>query len=132
MFLPNQPKRCKRDMSQIILEKPNNVKRRTSLIRHPDTTQTTSHRPLTFSPPEDLTNACLSARYQVLLLNNGKSQDVKVQETDRIDFMQVEDHLRHGGSIFITSKRSQKLTPPKENKLHLDKNDAGESTIWFS
>jgi hypothetical protein len=68
----------------------------------------------------------------VLLLDNSKSQDVEVQETDRIDFMQVEDHLRHGGSIFITSKRSQKIAPPKENKLHLNKNDRGESTIWFS
>jgi hypothetical protein len=68
----------------------------------------------------------------VLLLDNSKSQDVEVQETERIDFMQVEDHLRHGGSIFITSKRSQKIAPPKENKRRLNKNDAGESTIWFS
>jgi hypothetical protein len=42
----------------------------------------------------------------VLLLNNGKSQDVKVQETDLIDFSKVEDYLRHGGSVFITSKKS--------------------------
>jgi hypothetical protein len=68
----------------------------------------------------------------VLLLNNDKSQDVKVQETDLIDFKQVENYLRHGGSVFITSKRSQKLDPPKENKIQPNKNNAGKSTIWFS
>jgi hypothetical protein len=69
--------------------------------------------------------------FQVLLLNNDKSQDVKVQETDRIDFMRVEDHLKHGGSIFITRKSSQKLTLPKENKLRRNKNDTGTSTSFF-
>jgi hypothetical protein len=114
-------------MSQVILEKPNNTKRRDSLIRQKDSTQ-----PSAFSHPEDQTNTCLSLRYQVLLLNNGKSQDVKVQETDRIDFRQVENYLRHGGSVFITSKRSQKLAPPKKNKIQPNKNDAGKSNIWFS
>jgi len=119
-------------MSQVLLEEPNNVKRGTSLINHTDTTQTNSHQPLALSHPEDSTNACLSLRYQVLFLSNGKSQDVKVQETDRIDFMQVENHLRQGGSIFITSKGSQKLTPPKENKLQPNLKNPGESNIWFS
>jgi hypothetical protein len=119
-------------MSQVTLENPNNTKRRNSLIRQTDTTQTNAHQPLSFSHPEDLTNTYLSARYQVLLLDKGESQDVEVQETDQIDFRQVEDYLRHGGSVFITSKRSQKIAPPKENKLQPNKNDAGESTIWFS
>jgi hypothetical protein len=119
-------------MSQVILEKPNNTKRRESLIRQTDSTQTNLHQPSAFSHPEDPTNTCLSLRYQVLLLNNGKSQDVKVQETDLIDFRQVEDYLRHGGSVFITSKKSQKLAPLKENKIQPNKNDAGKSTIWFS
>jgi hypothetical protein len=67
----------------------------------------------------------------VLLLNNGKSQDVKVQETDLIDFSKVEDYLRHGGSVFITSKRSQKLAPPKENRIQPNKNDDEKNAIWF-
>ena len=116
-------------MSQVLLEKPNNTKRRDSLIRQPDSTQTNSHQPSAFSHTENLTNTCLSLRYQVLLLNNGKSRDVKVQETDLIDFGQVEDYLRHGGSVFITSKRSQKLAPPKENRIQPNKTDAEKSTI---
>jgi hypothetical protein len=46
-------------MSEVILDKPNNVKRRTRLIRHSNTTRTNSHWPLAFSHTEDLTNACL-------------------------------------------------------------------------
>lgn len=118
-------------MSQVMLEKPNNSKRRDSLVRQTGSTQTNSHQPSAFFHPEDLTNCCLSLRYQVLLLDNGKSRDVKVQETDLIDFRQVEDYLRHGGSVFITSKRSQKLASPKENKIQPKKNDAGKSAIGF-
>ena len=118
-------------MSQVMLEKPNNTKRRDSLTIQTGSTQTNSHQPSAFSYPENLTNTCLSLRYQVLLLNNGKSQDVKVQETELIDFRQVEDYLRHGGSVFITSKRSQKLAPPRENKIQPNKKDAGKSTIRF-
>ena len=119
-------------MSQVTLEKPNNVKRRVSLINQTNSTQTNMHRPSAYSHPEDSTDACLSLRYQVLLLNNDKSQDVKVQETDRIDFMQLEDHLKHGGSIFITGKRAQKIALLKENKFQPNNNDDGESSIWFS
>ena len=47
-------------MSQIILEKPNNEKRRrSSLIGHSDTTRTNLYWPFVFSPPGDLTNAYL-------------------------------------------------------------------------
>ena len=70
--------------------------------------------------------------FQVLLLDNDASEDVEVQEATRVNFLQVKEHLRNGGSVFITSKRSQKLAPSKENKLQPNKNDAGESTIWFS
>jgi hypothetical protein len=58
-FLHSQYGRCKQDMSEVILDKPNNVKRRTRLIRRSDTTRTNSHWPLAFSQLEDLTNACL-------------------------------------------------------------------------
>ena len=52
--------------------------------------------------------------FQVLLLNNDASQEVEVQEGKHVDFLKVQEHLAHGGSVFITSKNSQKIAPPKE------------------
>jgi hypothetical protein len=46
-------------MNEVPLEKSSNVKRRTFLIRHADTTRTNSHGPLAFSRPEDLPKACM-------------------------------------------------------------------------
>ena len=54
--------------------------------------------------------------FQVLLLNNGSSQDVEVEEAEHVDFARVQEHLAGGGSVFITSKSSQKITPPKDGK----------------
>jgi len=51
--------------------------------------------------------------YQVLLLDNDKSQDVSVQEAEAVDFGQVKAHLKNGGSVFITSRASQKIALPK-------------------
>jgi hypothetical protein len=45
-------------MSEVILEKSNNVRRRACLIRHPDVARARTHWPLAFSHPEDLTNTC--------------------------------------------------------------------------
>ena len=56
--------------------------------------------------------------FQVLLLHNDASQEVEVQEGDEVDFLTIQDHLKQGGSVFITSKNSQKLTMPKEEKKH--------------
>jgi hypothetical protein len=50
--------------------------------------------------------------FQVLLLDNDESQDVSVQESVQVNFSQVKAHLRNGGSVFITSKNSQKIRPP--------------------
>jgi hypothetical protein len=47
--------------------------------------------------------------FQVLLLDNGDSDDVEVQEAKQVDFYQVKEHLKNGGSVFITSTGSQKL-----------------------
>ena len=55
--------------------------------------------------------------FQVLFLDNDGSQ-VQVQEAERVDFLRVQKHLKHGGSVFITSKSSQKLTVPKEKRKH--------------
>ena len=51
--------------------------------------------------------------FQILLLDNNESQDVEVQESDQVNFCQVKEHLKNGGSVFITSKSSQKLSYPK-------------------
>jgi len=57
----------------------------------------------------------------VLLLDNDDSDDVEVQEGKQVDFCQVKEHLKNGGSVFITSKTAQKLSFPK-NKAHQNYN----------
>jgi hypothetical protein len=57
-----------------------------------------------------------SPLFQVMLLDNDASQDVEVQEAEQVDFVRVQEHLAQGGSVFITSKNSQKIAPPKEKK----------------
>jgi hypothetical protein len=47
--------------------------------------------------------------FQSVFLSNGRSQDVMVMEDDYIDFEEVQKHLDNGGSVFITSRNSQKL-----------------------
>jgi hypothetical protein len=56
--------------------------------------------------------------FQVMLLDNDTSQDVEVQEVEQVNFARVQEHLAHGGSVFITSKSSQKIAPPKEKKAY--------------
>ena len=51
--------------------------------------------------------------FQVLLLDNDASEDVEVQEATQVNFLQVKEHLRNGGSVFITRKDTQKITYPK-------------------
>lgn len=51
--------------------------------------------------------------FQVLLLDNDENEEVEVEEAEQVDFSRVEEHLEHGGSVFITSKRSQKITSPR-------------------
>jgi len=51
--------------------------------------------------------------FQILLLDNDSSNDVEVREADQVDFSQVKEHLKNGGSVFITSKDSQKQLYPK-------------------
>jgi len=56
--------------------------------------------------------------FQALFLKNDKSQDVEVLEDVQIDFGKIQEHLQNGGSIFITSKSSQKLklNRPRKSK----------------
>jgi len=51
--------------------------------------------------------------FQVLLLNNARSLDVEVQESTQVDYGQVKEHLDNGGSVFITTKESKKLSNPR-------------------
>ena len=54
--------------------------------------------------------------FQVLLLDNGSGQNVEVEEAEQVDFAKVQEHLASGGAVFITSKNSQKIAPPKDRK----------------
>jgi hypothetical protein len=53
--------------------------------------------------------------FQVLLLDNDRSEDVEVKEAKQVDFYQVKEHLKNGGSVFITSRNPQKQAHPKPN-----------------
>jgi uncharacterized lipoprotein YajG len=52
--------------------------------------------------------------FQILLLNNDQSNDVTVHETEKVNYSTVKQHLNNGGSVFITSKPSQKIVTPKK------------------
>jgi hypothetical protein len=61
--------------------------------------------------------------FQVMLLHNDANQDVEVQEANEVDFLRVHDHLERGGSVFITSRNSQKLKMPEgKEKVHKNTN----------
>ena len=49
--------------------------------------------------------------FQMFFLINNENQDIEVVEVKEIDFTEVEKRLEKGESIFITSKRKQKLEP---------------------
>jgi len=49
--------------------------------------------------------------FQMFFLINNENQDIEVVEVEEIDFTEVEKRLEKGESIFITSKRKQKLEP---------------------
>ena len=68
----------------------------------------------------------------LLLLNNDARQEVEVQEGKHVDFLKVQEYLAHGGSVFITSKNSQKLLP-KEEKAHRNKNKSRKAaSLYFN
>ena len=69
--------------------------------------------------------------FQVLLLGNDDSEDIEVQEAEHVDFVKVEKHLAHGGSVFITSKRSQKIALPRNGKTHRNRNETRGVTAFY-
>jgi hypothetical protein len=67
-------------MSEVILEKPNNEKRRDCLTIHPDTIRTNAHKPLAFSHPEDLTNARLMENKKAAILKRLERASEKLKD----------------------------------------------------
>ena len=53
-------------------------------------------------------------KFQVLFLRNDDSQNVEIHEVKEVDFLTIQERLENGESVFITSKNSQKLNPPKQ------------------
>jgi hypothetical protein len=47
--------------------------------------------------------------FQSVFLSNDRSQEVMIIEDENIDFEEGQKHLDNGGSVFITSKNSQKV-----------------------
>jgi|WetSurMetagenome_2_1015567.scaffolds.fasta_scaffold1070394_1 hypothetical protein len=64
-----------------------------------------------------------SNKFQVMLLRND-SQDVEVHNVYQVDYLTIQKHLEQGGSVFITSKGSQKLKkiPQKRKKSSKHRN----------
>ena len=56
------------------------------------------------------------SRVQVLFLRNDDSQEVEVHEVGHVDFFTIQQLLEHGESVFITSKKSQMISAPKEKR----------------
>jgi hypothetical protein len=71
-----------------------------------------------------------SATFQVLLLENDKSQDVEVRESEQVDFSVIKRHLKAGGSVFITSKSMQKIIFPKKAQLNYSASRKSLGTIF--
>ncbi len=69
--------------------------------------------------------------FQVLLLDNGSGQDVEIEEAEQVDFVRVQEHLASGGSVFITSKNSQKIAPPKDRKAIRKTNHIRNVTAFY-
>jgi hypothetical protein len=68
--------------------------------------------------------------FQVLLLDNDANEDVEVQESKNVDFARVEEHLAHDGSVFITSRDSQKLVMPRD-KAERNRNKKRKVTGYY-
>jgi hypothetical protein len=50
--------------------------------------------------------------FQVMLLRNDASRQVEIHESREVNYSIIQEHLQRGGSVFITSKPSQKITLP--------------------
>ena len=48
--------------------------------------------------------------FQLFYLKDDENESVEVEEVEEIDFGEVKKRLKQGESVFITSKRKQKLS----------------------
>jgi hypothetical protein len=69
--------------------------------------------------------------FQVMLLDNDANEEVEVHENETVDFLRIQEHLRNGGSVFITSKSSQKIVLPTVKKKALRKNSGNVKVTAF-
>lgn len=58
--------------------------------------------------------------FQVLLLDNDETLNVTVHEAPQVNYSTVKEHLKKGGSVFITSKDPLKLSPPKAGRAQMN------------
>ena len=70
-------------MSEVILEQPDDVKRRTYSIGHSDTPLTNSYWPLMFSHPEDLTSGRLLENKKAEILDRLVNASEKLKDAHR-------------------------------------------------
>jgi len=70
--------------------------------------------------------------FQVMLLRNDASKDVEVHEEREVDFSRIHDHLQQGGSVFITSKPSQKIVlPSREGRTQRRRSPRTVTAFYF-
>jgi len=62
--------------------------------------------------------------FQLFFLKNDDDLSVEVEEVQKIDFKEVEMHLKQGESVFITRKRKQEF-----NTISVAMEDAAEP--WY-
>ncbi len=70
--------------------------------------------------------------FQVMLLRNDESREVEVHEEAEVDFSRIQYHLNRGGSVFITSRSSQKIHPPLQNKPHKRRSANTVTAFYFN
>jgi len=69
--------------------------------------------------------------FQVMLLRNDSSDQVEIHEEMEVDFPRIQEHLKCGGSVFITSKPSQKIAPPALAKTRTQRRRATKIVTAF-
>ena len=69
--------------------------------------------------------------FQVMLLCNDPSKQVEVHEAREVDFPRIQEHLQRGGSVFITSKPSQKMVLPKLQERKAQRRRATRTVTAF-
>ena len=67
--------------------------------------------------------------FQVMLLRNDSDQEVEVHEAENVDFLRIQEHLKQGGSVFITSKCSQKLHRPSLRQSGVSRKRSAMRTV---